>query len=759
MADGKVRIEIEADDSDFKKTVDDLGDEAKDAADGVEDLGDAAKDAGKNLEAADVAAGTLVANGLTALIGAIQDAIGYILDLADSTREYREDMARLDAAFTVAGHSTEAAGRLYEDFYAILGESDRSVEAANHIAELTDNEEDFAKWSVIAAGVAAKFGDSLPIEGLTEAANETAKVGKVTGPLADALNWAGISEDEFNEKLAACSTEQERAALITNTLNGLYSEAAAEYNELTKDTQAARRATAKMEETQAELGAAMEPVMTAWTEFKVKALQAIVPIIQNVATKIQELSKWLEEHKTAALIIKAVVIALAAAFGVFATALGISALITMVTKAIAILNATLLANPITLIVAAVAALVAAFIYLWNNCEGFREFWINLWETIKGAFTTAWEAVVTFFTVTIPETFNNFVAWLVGIGDSIKQFFVDMWNSIVAFFTEGIPAFLESVKEWFADLPYKLGYLVGQLFGHIVQFGIDLWKFATETIPEFIAKVIEWFATLPEKIWTWLKNAIDKVTEWGKKIISTGKQKAEEFVNKVIDFIKGLPEKIWTWLTNTVDKVVEWGGNLATKGLEAAKELVTSVIDGVKELPAKMLEVGKNIVDGVWQGIKNAKDQFFANVKGFFSGLVDGAKDALGIASPSKEFRYVGEMSADGYKVGWEDNLATAEKTMKQDLDGLTARVQASVSANNGRMGQSMGRQETGFADLARAVGIQTAGINSLSAQYRSGAANMRPIVLELNGRELGRAVVNVSGAEGSRVGLALGGAY
>ena len=55
------------------------------------------------------------------------------------------------------------------------------------------------------------------------------KVGQVTGPLADALNWAGESEDAFNEKLAACSSEQERAALITETLNRLYSEAAGNY--------------------------------------------------------------------------------------------------------------------------------------------------------------------------------------------------------------------------------------------------------------------------------------------------------------------------------------------------------------------------------------------------------------------------------------------------------------------------------------------------------------------------------------------------
>ena len=60
---------------------------------------------------------------------------------------------------------------------------------------------------------------------MIESANETAKVGEVTGSLADALNWVGISEDAFNEKLAACSSESERNRLIMETLSGAYDEA------------------------------------------------------------------------------------------------------------------------------------------------------------------------------------------------------------------------------------------------------------------------------------------------------------------------------------------------------------------------------------------------------------------------------------------------------------------------------------------------------------------------------------------------------
>ncbi len=380
--DGSVTVVIDGDDSGLEKDLKDVEKSAEKAGDGLEELGNGAKEAEKGLDAVDVAAGNFIADGLRNLVASVGDAVASLVALADETREYREDMAKLDAAFTTAGHTTDTAGKAYEDFYAILGESDRSVEAVNHLAELTKNEQEVAKWATIAAGVTAKFGDSLPIEGLTEAANETAKVGKVTGPLADALNWAGISEDAFNEKLAACNSEQERATLITETLNEKYQAAADEYNELTGQTQAARRATSDMEKAQASMGAAIEPVTTAWTRLKADALEALVPVVQKVVGWLNDLQKWMDANPGKANLVKAAVIGIATALGVLAVALGGMTIIKTVTAAFKSLNLTMLGNPITLIVAAIAGLVAALIYLWNNCKGFRKFWISLWAKVK-----------------------------------------------------------------------------------------------------------------------------------------------------------------------------------------------------------------------------------------------------------------------------------------------------------------------------------------------------------------------------------------
>ena len=153
----------------------------------------------------------------------------------ESSREYRTEMGKLDTAFVTNGHSSEAAKKTYQDLQAVLGDTDVSVEAANHLAVMTDNEKDLQTWTDICTGVFATFGDSLPIEGLTEAANETAKTGQLTGGLVDALNWAGIGEEEFQAKLDACSTEQERQKLIMDTLNGTYKKASEQYKETNKD--------------------------------------------------------------------------------------------------------------------------------------------------------------------------------------------------------------------------------------------------------------------------------------------------------------------------------------------------------------------------------------------------------------------------------------------------------------------------------------------------------------------------------------------
>ena len=191
-----------------------------------------------------------MANKFTVGVGAI---VAGAVGLVESTKELRQDLGKLEAAFETTGHGSQVATDTFKGLYAILGEDDTAIEAANHLALMTENEQQLGEWTDILTGVYATFGDSLPLEGLAEAANETARVGAVTGPLADALNWLGVSEDEFNAKLEKTATESERNALIRETLTGLYGEASEAYKQTNESVMANNTAQAELNLKMAEM--------------------------------------------------------------------------------------------------------------------------------------------------------------------------------------------------------------------------------------------------------------------------------------------------------------------------------------------------------------------------------------------------------------------------------------------------------------------------------------------------------------------------
>lgn len=307
-----------------------------------------------------IAAGTAIAGALTAA--------------AESTREYREDQAKLITTFEKSGFSAAEAKQSYADMYAILGEDDRSVEAVNHLAKLCENEEQLAYWADICAGVSAEFGDSLPIEGLTEAANETAKVGAVTGPLADALNWAGINEEKFNESLEACNGEKQRAVLITETLNMIYKDSADKYKEMNKDIIANRDAQRQMQDATARVGAVMEPIIAQGKKLFAEVLNRVADWVEKNKGKINDFVKkiksfidFLIKHRRTVI---AVIVGIGAGFAAWKAAQAIAGVVnalklmktalTAATAAQKALNIAQAATPLGMIAALLGLVVGGF---------------------------------------------------------------------------------------------------------------------------------------------------------------------------------------------------------------------------------------------------------------------------------------------------------------------------------------------------------------------------------------------------------------
>ena len=230
---------------DLSKTTDDLSGDLENASNKTFNFGDSLKA---------IAGGNLIAGAVAGMAGAVAGAASSLINLDEATAEYRENTGKLDSAFTSTGKSAEDADKAYQKLYGILGDSDQATEAGQLLAQLAQNTQDVDKWATIATGVVGTFGDALPVEGLIEASNETAKVGEVTGALADALNWVGISEDDFNAKLAACGSEQERNRLITDTLTESYKGAAEAYRENNAQLIESRELQAQLDESMGKLG-------------------------------------------------------------------------------------------------------------------------------------------------------------------------------------------------------------------------------------------------------------------------------------------------------------------------------------------------------------------------------------------------------------------------------------------------------------------------------------------------------------------------
>lgn len=412
----------------------------------------------------------------------------------------------------------------------------------------------------------------------------------------------------------------------------------------------------------------------------------------------------------------AVVVPLMAAFVAFKATLAITETIKSVKTAFMALNAVMAANPVGIVIAVIAALVAAFIYLWNNCEEFREFWIGLWDTISTFFVDIWNDIVTFFTETIPEFIENIGTWFSELPEKIWEWliavvisFIEWGESLKETACEKVNEIIDSIVAFFTDLPYKIGYAIGNVIGTLAQWALNVVDWITTEVPEIIENIVVFFSELPEKIWEWLVGVVAKVLEWRQNMIDRAKEIGQGFLDSVISFIKELPTKIWEWFKSVVTKVLEFRQNMVDKAKEVASGFVTKIVDGVKSLPEKIKEIGKNIVSGLWNGIKNAWSTLVDNVSSLATGLIDGVKDVFGIHSPSKEFAWIGKMCVAGFDESFDEFNPYDElnSSMQANIGTLKASYAGAYSGGRfgnvaldfdyDRMGQEIGSAIDGMA--------------------------------------------------------------
>ena len=757
-----------------KKDIKDIGKDGGSSAKGIDRVTKSLKDVQK--------ASGHAKQGVEKAMGGIKksvlSAVKAVATLALATASLSEGMefgklqGKLNAAFQSAGSSAAQATKTFKELYRFLGDSDRAVETAQNLARVTTSEKELAEWTKILQGVYATMGDAIPVETLAESVNETAQVAKVTGTLADALNWMGISEDAVNNQLATMNTAHEREAYLRSLLNGLYSNAAIIYEHNSKAMLDYNQAQANLKIQLADVATKIMPLITAFSNMAAVVLGVLKPAIEVIVQVIATLCQWIItainwlgaffgifsdgkasvsntnnsinkatnsmnnyagaiggaaaaakelkkqtmgfdelnivqsptatgggggggggaatpnvdipkiempsfddfnasiedskkkiegllvliggvatgiglwkltnfisdlittaktaeglgmamgkvgsiiRHKVLAPItmiaggillaigytdawangiswtnlaetiggLALIITSLGLSFGSFGAAIGVivggivtlvlgikdliengysmEGVITVLIGAVAtflgvilLLNTSLLASPITWIIVGIMALVAGFVILWNECEGFRNFWIKLWETVS-----TW----------VEKTVNDIVNWFKQAWSDIKNAF----STAISWIREKIiQPIADFYNKWIRPVIEKIIEIITKCVEIIINLYVGLYNLLVDKV---IKPIAEWVSKTVGNIKDWIKGAVDTIKGWFSDLWS----KIKEIFSPVANFFKDVWNKAYNAVKNVFAPIVDFFGGIWDKIKNKFSKLGTSIGDAI-----------------------------------------------------------------------------------------------------------------------------------------------------------------------------------
>lgn len=266
-------------------------DEARKSADGcadsIDEYGKAVRDADSNKDPlGNLMAGFGNLKGMLAggaVVGGIKAVGDAIMSVVEDTAEYRKIMGTLEISSERAGYSAQQTADIYRTLQGVLGDTQTAATTTANLQAIGLAQEDLITVTNAAIGAWATYGDSIPIDGLSESINETIQAGKVTGTFADVLNWAGTSEDDFNAKLEAANGTTERANIVLQELKsqGL-DQAGKAWQDANEDVVALNEATERWDGAMAQLGETLTPAATAIKNFGADAIIWLADQIQAV---------------------------------------------------------------------------------------------------------------------------------------------------------------------------------------------------------------------------------------------------------------------------------------------------------------------------------------------------------------------------------------------------------------------------------------------------------------------------------------------
>lgn len=422
-----------------------------------------------------------------------------------------------------------------------------------------------------------------------------------------------------------------------------------------------------------------------------------------------------------------------------------------------LLNATMLANPFVLIVTLIAGLVAAFIYFWNTSDSFRQFWIDLWEKIRSAASDVIDAIVGFFTETIPNAVDGFVDFiknnwqtllmLLNPATLLAGIFKLVYDNCDAF-REFVDGFIENIKnavtnawdslvQWVSELPETIMYWLGFILTSLILWGQDLINWATTAIPEFAETIVTFFSELPEKIAAFFGKILADLAVWASNMVAKAVETGTNFRDSIVTFFSQLPERIATLLGKVIGRILSFAAKMRERASDAGKGFFDNIVAALKDLPSRMSEIGKHIVDGIWTGISGGWDWLTGQVKNLANSLFQGAKDALEIHSPSKKFKWLGEMCVEGMDAPLADY--NPYETLKDSMDAGVIRPElfagAAVTQPGDAVRNTAGALTGGAASST--VSGETIDYEQMGEVFRQSVDGM---TVSMDGRPVGKVI-------------------
>lgn len=657
---------------------DDLGDAAEDAGDGTKDLGESAKDSGDGFSVLDGAVATFIGNGLTALVSAIGDAISTFAELSESTQEYRENMNKLYTATSAAGMDADYITQAYSQLYGVLGDETATTTTISNFEKLGVSMQDMDSLLDSATGIWAVYGDSIPLDGLAESVNETAKVGQITGTMADAINWASASndtwtnalsgnaaalsafqsgvsqgmsaEDAFNEALAACGDEQERQQLIISTLNGLYADSAETYRENNASIIDAREATVNYQDAVAGVGAAMEPLQTTMTNFKANLISGVSPALQELSDAFMDVVTGADgaEEGIASAVTGLVDAVSSMASDLLPQLLEIGTqILGGIMQGLAQSTPTLMATVSDMILQLIQA-VTAFLPQFAEAA----------VTIAGS-------IVTQLTAFVPQLLQAATTLLMAIVDAVPMIvntlvpmLPQLITAIVTALLGAVPQLLQAATTLLMAIVNALPTIITALTAALPQILTAITNCLQASIPVLLQAAI----TLLMAIVDALPTIIDALVAAIPVIITT----LVDFFTNNIDTILGAAIQLLMALVDAIPEILVALGNAlpqiisailnavvdaVPKLLKKSRELFGKIMEALGELlgklPGKMLEVRDSIVNGIrnslgsigsaaadivsaiWDHIKELPGMMLDVGRDLVEGLWNGISDMVG----------------------------------------------------------------------------------------------------------------------------------